>query len=681
MNESFLNLPITSLRMIGESYAQKLSRLEIHTVGDLLHHYPFRYDDLTLSPPIESITDGQLLTLNGSIVSISNIKTRNGKQMQKAIFASVNDDIYDVVWFNQPYLIQTFKQTPTITLSGKVKIFRNKPSFTAPSYEVIKSNEPHANQSIHTNRLVPTYHLTSGLSSKYLRSRISPLLKNSLQFPDWLPKEIIEAENLYTLKQALENIHFPQSYADLDLARFRLKFDELFLLQLKSQLHRQSWTQNHSAHPLSISSQLLDQFLKQLPFQLTSAQARCLHEIATDLNQPIPMNRLLQGDVGSGKTVLAAVGAYIAHLNHQVAIIMAPTEVLAHQHASTIAQLLKPYNLNVSVQTRSSKNLQTQPDLIIGTHAILHRPIPQNVGLVVIDEQHRFGVEQRTKLLKQKTHTPHLLSMTATPIPRTIALTLYSDLNLSVINEMPPGRKPVTTWVIPAKKRQSAYDWIAQQITTYQTQVFVVCPLIEDSETPTLDQVKAAQTEFTHLSTHVFTQFRIGLVHGNMSSKVKQQVINDFSDRKLDILVATPVIEVGIDIPNASIMIIEGAERFGLAALHQLRGRVGRGSLQSYCLLFSTTDKPNPRLKHMEKIHSGLELAQLDLDNRGAGNIYGVQQSGHLNLKIASFSDHELISLTHKYATNIAKTDPELTNYPKLKSILNSHLEKDSSPN
>lgn len=675
----FLNQPIQNLNMIGEVYAKRLAKLDIHRVIDLLHHYPFHYEDRSSIKPLDQLQVGETVTLNGTIISITSRPTSTGKTIQQAIFADDSGTI-KVSWFNQPYLVKTLQKNPDISLSGTIHTFRGQPTLSSPQFELLKTGDAGVHTTIHTGRLVPRYHQTAGVSSKWLRSRIKSLLKDSIDIPDPIPVEIANEYDLIDLKTALQNIHFPPDYVSLNQAINRLKFDELLTLQLSAQLRKSKWQEKQTGHSFQIKTSDVDHIIRSLPFTLTQAQKNSLDQIIHDLKTPQPMNRLLQGDVGAGKTVVAAIAMYLSAKNNLTSILMAPTEVLALQHARSISQILKPLDISISVQTRSRKDKVKNPQVYIGTHALLHRKIVGTTGLVVIDEQHRFGVRQRAKLLDSPV-SPHLLSMTATPIPRTIALTLYADLEVSVIDELPPGRKPVKTWLVPPKKRTGAYQWISDKVKNSQDQVFVVCPLIEDSETPMLDQVKAAESEYKRLKTKIFPQFRMGLLHGRLKSKEKTTIINQFADGKLDILVATPVIEVGIDIPNASIILIEAAERFGLASLHQLRGRVGRGDKESYCLLFTSSGKPSGRLKHLETTHSGFKLAELDLKLRGAGEIYGTKQSGHINLRIASLSDSQLISQTHQAASKLIKKDPQLDSHPLLKQEVKSLLEKDVQPN
>jgi len=545
----------------------------------------------------------------------------------------------------------------------------------SPDYEII-TNSP----SIHTGRLVPVYSETRGITSKWLRRQTYNLLKeNKNQFIEYLPDSTLVDHSLVTISEAIEQIHFPQTLTKAERSRQRLSFDELFLLQLSAMHRKLNWNKNLISNPFSVDKFKSEttKFLSKLPFTLTNAQKRVVEEIFKDLAKTKPMNRLLEGDVGSGKTVVSAIAMFLSYLNGFQSVLMAPTEILAQQHYKTISQLLTSFKIRVGFATGSQKMRIKDFDVMVGTHAVLEKGINfDNLGLVVIDEQQRFGVEQRA-IIRSRGKNPHLLTMTATPIPRTIALTLYGDLDLSLLDEMPHGRKQIKTWLVPAEKRLNAYFWIEKQVKETKSQVFIVCPFIEESET--MQTVKAASKEFENLKNNVFKNFKLGLLHGKMKTKEKEKVLNKFRGGKIDILVATPVVEVGIDIPNATIIVIEASERFGLAQLHQLRGRVGRGDMQSYCLLFtqSLNLQTLERLKAMEKHNVGSELAELDLQLRGPGEIYGTMQHGRKMLKIASFSDFELIQKVRKEAEKIF---PNLKNYPRLLEKLKTINLKQISP-
>jgi len=432
---------------------------------------------------------------------------------------------------------------------------------------------------------------------------------------------------------------------------------------------KQNREKNKLAFPFKIDQERVLQFIQNLPFEMTLAQKKVCREILADLGKNKPMNRLLQGDVGSGKTVVAALAAFIAWFNQTQSALMAPTEILANQHYQTLKQLLGPLGVKINLLTGQSRKKILPADLLVGTHALLYQRAEfKKLGLVIIDEQHRFGVEQRGKLLQKgskKNIIPHLLTMTATPIPRTIALTLYGDLDLSVIDQMPEGRQKIRTWVVPPQKRDNAYEWIRKKVKETDERCFLICPLIEPSES--LESVKAVKVEYERLAKEVFPDLRLGLLHGRMKSREKQEIIDAFRKGELDILVSTPVVEVGLDIPQATIMVVEEAHRFGLSQLHQLRGRVGRGSKESFCLLFTrfTSGRPFERIKSLEKIDIGFKLAELDLKMRGPGEIYGTSQHGFFDLKVASFGDLPLIEATQKEAELFF---PRLGNYPLLQA-------------
>jgi len=672
-----LNTPVGKLYMVGPTYARRLKRLGIETIGDLLYHFPFRYIDYSLISPIKLAQPGEIITVKGKIVSLHNEYTSRGKKIQKGIIAD-STGIIEVIWFNQPFLVKVLKPGTIVSLSGKVDFWGKKIVLISPEYEA--QNSQH-NLTIHTGRLVPVYHETYGVSSKWLRSRIAPLIKTIVpNIDEFLPSEILNKYGLPELKISLEQIHFPKDRKSAEISRKRFAFEELFLIQLAALQRKLKWQQRKLAKNFLIKQERILEFIHRLPFKLTNAQKREIEAILNDLSKDKPMNRLLQGDVGSGKTVVAAAAIFVAYLNNVQSALMAPTEILAHQHFQTLNQLLNPLGVKIALLTAEQKKWEINFDLIIGTHALIHQRAKfKNLGLVIIDEQHRFGVEQRGKLI-EKGKTPHVLTMTATPIPRTIALTLYGDLDLSVLDEMPPGRKPVKTWVVPPEKRASAYKWIEKQVKENKSQVFIICPLIEESKSETLQTVKAVISEFERLKKKIFPDLKLGLLHGRMKTKEKNKVLIDFKNRKLDILVSTPVVEVGIDIPTATIMMIEGAERFGLAQLHQLRGRVGRSDHPSFCLLFSNHQDKNSlkRLKALEQTNIGMELAELDLQMRGPGEIYGTQQHGFLELKVANFSDLSLIKKTKVTAEEIL---PKLQNYPFLQERLKEYIIKKIEPN
>ncbi len=589
----------------------------------------------------------------------------------------------NAVWFNQPFLVRSFKPGSQINLAGIVDWWERKPAFISPEYEFTQATS-HKTQAIHTARLVPIYPETHGISSKWLRSRIASSLEN-LAIQDPLPTEIIKTEALAPLETALKSIHFPDRLDQAILAKSRIAFDELFYLQLHSQTRKLAWKKFSSSHSLSIDQEKISSFISNLPFNLTSDQATSVKEILSDLANPQPMNRLLEGDVGSGKTVVAAIAIFASYLNGKKSILMAPTQILATQHYNTLKTLFSPWDISVSLITSTSsvakqsqisgllspkehRSASLKSQILVGTHSLLHQKALEadpDIALVIVDEQQRFGVKQRAHFLHGKNAVPHFLTMTATPIPRTVALTIFGDLDLSQIKSMPLGRQKITTWVVPSQKRVAAYSWIKKTIQENSSQAFIVCPFIDPSESQST--VKAASKEFARLQREVFSSFRLDLIHGRLKAREKDGIMAKMNAGKIDILVATPVVEVGIDLPKASIILIEDAEKFGLAQLHQLRGRVGRNGQKSYCLLFSSQPEIPPRLKAMETTNSGIELAELDLKLRGPGEIYGTSQHGFMPLKAASYSDLALIEKTKEWAVKIAT---KLDNYPALRESL-----------
>ena len=678
---NLLMTPIDNLPSTSSATIKKLKLIGIETYCDLLNYFPFRYENYSLLSPIAKIQNGEIATIKGKIIKFFNIFSKTGFKIQKATIADDSGKI-DAVWFNQYYLTRILQPGMFVSLSGEVKGFFREITFETKAYEIIRDLD---SPTVHTGRLVPVYPEKIGLSSKLLREKIYFLINqlNSDRYENGLneifPDEIISFNNLLSEAEAYQEIHFPQTLEKAKLARERLAFDELFTIQLSARLVRSQWDKENVTHSFKLSKEQnirLQKFISTLPFNLTTAQKRSVAEIIADLRKSRPMNRFLEGDVGSGKTVVAAIACYMTYLNGYQSLFMAPTEILALQHYQTIKSIFKKDKLKIALQTSSQKMLRSQQklrdyDIIIGTHALISKKLKfDRVGFVVIDEQHRFGVVQRAKL-KEKGINPHLLTMTATPIPRTVALSLYGELDLSVIDEMPAGRLAVKTFLVPKEKRESGYDWIKKQIRKNKTQVFIICPLIEQSEIETMQSLKAATKEFERLKKDIFPEFKIGLLHGKIKSKEKEKIMHDFKEKKFPILVSTPVVEVGIDIPNATIMLIEAADRFGLAQLHQLRGRVGRSDKQSYCFLYTDSESENiiSRLKYFSKYQSGMKLAEYDLKRRGPGEIYGTRQHGYLDLKVASLSDFELIAKA-KSAVNYFLNKYSVDKFPEIKSRL-----------
>jgi len=663
------NDPVKKLIGVGERYTKKLSHLEIYTIGDLLHHYPIRYVDYSIISPINRLQAGETVTIQGTILNIKNQYRPRHQSLQKAIVADKTGQI-QVTWFNQTYLIDSLKKGTEVSLSGKIDEFRFRKTLTSPEFEIIKTGQ----KPTHTGRIIGVYPETQGLSSKWLRAKIKTTLKIILpQIEEFLPDKILSRENLISQKKALQQIHFPQSQKEYCLARYRLAFNEMLLPQIAALKQKKQWQNTRQACPLKFSSQKIKIFIKNLPFRLTGAQQKAWQDIAGDLNKIQPMNRLLCGDVGSGKTIIAAISAYACFLSNQKTILMAPTEMLAQQHYQTLKKLFGK-KLQIGLQTSRQKKNHQKADILVGTHSLLYqKKIIARSDLIIIDEQHRFGVGQRARLIKPnaKKIYPHVLTMTATPIPRSIALVTHGHLDLSYLDEIPPGRKKVKTWIVPNTKRGASYQWIKKQIKKHHGQAFIICPLIEESEKEMMKNVRAATKEYEKLKKEAFPHLKLALLHSQLRGEKKDKVIKKFNQGKIDILVATPVVEVGIDIPNAIIMVIEGAHRFGLAQLHQLRGRVGRGEKQSYCLLFAPSNagkKSRQRLKILEKTSLGFELAQKDLEQRGPGKIFGIAQHGFVQFKLANLADHKMIQKTNRAAHQILKQ--------KISSSLKKSLKK-----
>ena len=659
-----LDTSVDKITKIGPSYKNRLNNLNISTLEDLLYHFPVRYENFTEKRELNSLAAGEKVSVEGSVLQIKTIRTKFGKFLT---FATISDGkgTIECVWFNQPYINRIVKSGQKLGLSGKVDYFNGKIALISPEYEFINPNK----LPIHTHGLIPIYPETRGVSSKWLRSKIKLLLdEKGIKNFEILPAGIINKYKLGNWYESMKNIHFPTNIKLANTARKRFAFEEFFLIQLAAMMRKAKWQSRQKTDPFKVDQEKIMGFIADLPFPLTRAQNKVIKEIIVDLKGTKPMNRLLQGDVGSGKTVVAAIISLITYLNGRDVLFMAPTEILAKQHLQTLESLLSPYGIKVGLQT-GSKKTKDKPNLLVGTHALIFsKTLPKSIGLIIIDEQHRFGVEQRS-LLRNKGVVSHFLTMSATPIPRTMALTLYGDLDLSVIDELPAGRKRVKTFVVPREKRDGAYNFIREHVRK-GNQVFIICPLIEPSET--LVSVKNATEEWKKLSSEVFPEYSVDLLHGRLKEKEKDMVVKRFKAGESNILVSTPVVEVGIDIPNATIMMIEASERFGLAQLHQIRGRVGRSSDQSYCLLFTENDSPEilARLKNMEKKHVGLDLAELDLKIRGPGQLYGTAQHGLPTLKVANLSDSELIEKTRKEAIRVLKSDPLLKHNDYLKKRL-----------
>jgi len=671
-----LKTPLRDILRTTSRHLNKLKDLGIRNAGDLFKYFPRTYNDMSETTKIVDLKTDQTNVVKGIITNLYTQRTKYGKFLTKAVLTDGSGSV-EIVWFNQPHIKRMIANGSEVVLTGKLKFSFGKLTLQSPQIEMQKDEQ------IHSDRIVPVYHETEGISSKWLREKIKPLIDDwSAYFKEYLPFTIIEDQNLIRYKEAIKNIHFPENEERLNLAKERLSFDELFLLQLKALQKKWYWQQIASEEQKQIPQniELIREFLDTLAFELTDAQKKVLYEILQDLEKPYPMSRLVQGDVGSGKTVVAAAAILqVVKAGFQCAL-MAPTEILAKQHYFSISKDLKPYALNIQFVSGSTTEKQKKEiikqmksgtvNIVIGTHALIQEGIGfKKLGLAIVDEQHRFGVKQRSIL--KSFGSPHLLSLSATPIPRTLAMTIYGDQDLSIIDELPKGRQKIITGLIPEKKRIDAYRWIEDQVNKGR-QVFVVCPLIDESDTL---GVKSVKQEYLFLSEHIFKNFKIGLLHGKLKSDEKEEIMNKFAANQINILVSTSVVEVGIDVPNATIMMIEGSERFGLSQLHQFRGRVGRGEHQSYCFLFTNSEsrETRQRLNAMVRYSSGFKLAEIDMQLRGTGEIYGVRQSGIPDLKMANLTDSITIEKARTEAMKIIEHDPKLIKYPKLKEKIEEY--------
>jgi ATP-dependent DNA helicase RecG len=664
-----LNAELTVLQGVGPKNAESLEKLGLHTLGDMLYYFPRRYEDYSQLKPIQSLMFNDVVTVLGTIQSVHTRPIRGGKATIIEVIISDGTGSLRLSFFNQPWLANRMKEGEMISVSGKIDQYLGRIVMNSPDWESVEA------ESLHTNRIVPIYSLTEKIAQKWLRNQMNQVVTYwAPAVVDALPEQIRLAAKLVSQGEALLQVHFPDSQDRLKLARERLAFDEIFYLQMGVLRQKRDW-RSVDARRFAASDEWLDARLTGLPFTLTTAQINSLNEIRADLDSGKPMNRLVQGDVGSGKTVVAALGASIVVNAGAQAAIMAPTSILAEQHYRNFVMLLtgekgflqeSEIRLLVGDTPESDKEIirtglaDGTVKMVIGTHAVIEGPVQfKDLQFVVIDEQHRFGVEQRKELRSKGTH-PHLLVMTATPIPRSLALTVFGDLDISVIDEMPSGRQPVQTFVLRPQERERAYTLIRGQIKDGR-QAFIVYPLIDESEKV---EARAAVDDFETLSKEVFPDLKLGLLHGRMKPSEKDEVMLKFRDRQFDILVSTTVVEVGVDVPNSTVMLIEGADRFGLAQLHQLRGRVGRGADQSYCLLIPTHEDSteNERLQAMVRTNSGFELADLDLKIRGPGEFLGTRQAGFAStLRMASITDVALIEKARTQAQALFERDPNLS--------------------
>ncbi len=683
-----LTTPVAELHRVGKNLENKLANLRIQKVQDVLFHFPFRYEDYRSVVAIANVMPGVDLTIKGTIELIANKRSPRKRTMITEAVVRDETDVIRVIWFGQPFIGKILKVGDEVFLSGSIKEDMFGVHMASPAYERVREDK----QATHTARIVPMYPLTAGVTQKQMRFLVEQVLPLAEQIKEWIPESILKNNELIPLSRAIQKIHFPENHEERTLAEQRLKFGELFVLQLRAELIRQA-NARQIAPNIGFKEKEIREFVQELPFELTVDQKKSAWEIFQDIDRGTPMNRLLQGDVGSGKTIVAGLCAYLSFLNGYQTVIMAPTEILATQHFETFGKVfgdklnfclltgseIRNWKDGIEGESKAARKLYLKKEIfegrvnvIIGTHALLTEDTQfHKLGLVVIDEQHRFGVEQR-KTIRDKSGMegmyPHFLSMTATPIPRSYALTLYGDLDVSYIKTKPAGRKDIITRLVEPSKRDRAYGFIREQVHKGR-QVFVVCPLIQEKTKEgesmgVVSEKKTVLSEYEKLSTKIFPDLRVDYLHGKMKSKEKEGIMKKFAEGVTDILVSTSVIEVGVNIPNASIMMIEGAERFGLAQLHQFRGRVGRAEHQSYCILFTEIESVTSkgRLEYFAKTLDGFALAEYDLETRGPGEVYGTAQSGMEELRLATMRDQSIIKAARESARGM-----DFEKFPELK--------------
>ncbi len=664
-NNQILSQSAQFIKGVGPKKIKSLNKLNIFDVRDLLFYFPRRYEDRSNLKKINKISVGSVETVRGRVLTMGLRRLRGRKTIFQLAVGDESGVVYGT-WFNQPYMKNVFKMNDDVILHGKVDRY-SKLQINSPEYEILKSDDE---DTIHTGRIVPVYPLGADVYQRYLRSLLKRTLDTYLdEVIEFMPPEILKENELCGLKQALLNVHFPEDFTKLEQARKRLIFDEFFLLQLAIAIRKHDMRENVTGVKFKMSGELLDKFEKSLPFELTHDQKSVIKDIEQDMRCVKPMNRLLQGDVGSGKTIVSVWALVGCVEDKYQAALMAPTEILARQHYYNITAMLQPLGIKVVLLVSGMKKkekeevirliAENKADIVIGTHSLLQDTVKwKKLGLIIVDEQHKFGVMQRGKLQK-KGRAPDVLVMSATPIPRTLAITVYGDLDVSTIRQLPPGRTPVETYWISEKKRNDLYGFLKKKIKE-KNQVYVVYPVVEQSKV--LD-LKAATKMYEHFKQDIFPEANVGLIHGRMKDDEKKDVMQAFKAGQMDILVATTVIEVGIDVPNASIILIEHAERFGLSQLHQLRGRVGRGRKQAYCVLLSEAKNEDAakRLSAMTKTNDGFKIAEVDLLIRGPGEFFGTKQHGMPELKIANIlSDRQMLLAARKEAFALIEQNPDI---------------------
>jgi ATP-dependent DNA helicase RecG len=660
-----LSTSLEKVKGVGEKTGEQLAAAGLHTVGDLITFLPRAYEDYSQVSRIADISPGKV-TVKAHCEKVETRPVRRGMRVTTATLADDSGKI-QAVWFNQPYRATQLAGGAEFLFSGEFEFSYNRYQLTNPSAEKT-SDIP-----LESDKVVPIYRAVAGLKTALVRKILKELHPLITMLPETLPESVVKREKLVSYSDAIQGMHFPHTHTEADAARERLAFEELFQLLLASQLNKQE-NAKLEGWQIPFNQKVVKDFVSELPFALTNVQRIASWDILQDFESATPMNRLLQGDVGAGKTVVAGLAArQAAHKGFQTAL-MAPTEILANQHAATLDKLLSPFGVRVGLLTGSVKGKarqalyaaieQGEVDVVVGTHALIQSGVVfHKLGFVVIDEQHRFGVAQRQELLKKSAKMPHLLTMTATPIPRSLALTVYGELDISILNEKPANRKPIETKIWSPNSRAQLYALIDKQLKQGR-QAYVICNLIDHNPD---NDLKSVEAEYKRLRSSVFKHRTIGLLHGKLSPSDKEAVMSRFAKGEIDVLVSTTVVEVGVDVPNATVMLIEDGDRFGLAQLHQLRGRVGRSEYQSYCYIVpSDSKKPSQRLKEVEKSNDGFYLAEVDLKLRGPGEIYGRAQHGALNLQVATLADTKLIARAQDAAKWFVASSENLLNYTQL---------------
>lgn len=711
-----LRTPLSRIVGIGPRFLTKFKKLHIETIGDLLYHFPSRYEDFSEIYQIADLEPGQQATIQGEVEDIDSHRT--WRRQMTVVTATIRDasGTIKATWFNQPYIKNALKPGMLANFSGKVSVSESDHEIylSHPTYERVGEEINHPTR--HTGRLVAVYPETHGLTSKGIRFVLQPILEHLGEVEEWIPDSILEEQDFPSIKDALHNIHTPTKLEDALRAQERFAFEDLFLLQFANVIEKMRLA-GQKAPQCKADIEEVKGIIAHLPFELTFSQKKSLWEIMKDIEKPYPMNRLLQGDVGSGKTVVAAIAALIAARNKFQTAFMAPTEILARQHYETLKKLfsqnpdftIPPVALiaagtakvfyEAGLETDMKKDAikvaikKGDIPIVVGTHALIAEPkgnkktagtLFKNLGLVIIDEQHRFGVDQRAKLLKttggKDDRIPHFLSMSATPIPRTLMLSLFGDLDISTITELPQGRKAITTKIVGPSERDATHKFIRSEVKSGR-QAFVICPRInptEHKEELTEEELrgidmKSVTEEYEKLAKHIFPDLRVAMLHGQMKPKEKTEIMRAFRAHETDILVATSVIEVGVDVPNVTVMIIEGSDRFGLAQLYQFRGRIGRGEHASYCFLFVDSDAKtaHKRLKAILEAKNGFELAERDLELRGPGEFIGQKQTGLPDYAMRGLQNIELIKESREAALSILRADPRLQEHPELRTKVN----------